>query len=96
MKAPRCVRIFTFLALTAGVSWAQRDLATLTGTVTDQSSAIVPGAKVAITEVATGLAYTVVTDTAGIYVRPALKPGTYTVEVEAQGFQTPPTCPRDF
>jgi hypothetical protein len=87
MKTTRFVRIFTFLALTAGFAWAQRDLATLTGTVTDQSSAIIPGAKVTITEVATGLAYTVTTDTAGIYVRPALKPGTYTVAVEAQGFK---------
>jgi hypothetical protein len=68
-------------------AWAQRDLSTVTGTVNDASGAVVAGAQVTITEVATGLSYMTATDTAGVFVRPALKPGTYTVEVEAQGFK---------
>jgi hypothetical protein len=67
--------------------WAQRDLGTIVGTITDQSGGAVPNAKVTITEVATGLKYEVVTGAAGEYIRPALKPGTYTVEVEAAGFR---------
>lgn len=74
------------LSLTAA-TWAQRDLATIVGTVTDQQGAAVPAAKVTITEDATGLRYQVESGTGGEYVRPALKPGTYSVEVESKGFK---------
>ncbi|HEV2102695.1 MAG TPA: carboxypeptidase-like regulatory domain-containing protein [Candidatus Acidoferrum sp.] len=63
-------------------------MATLTGTVTDPSGAVIGAAKVTITELSTGLAYSVTTDATGVYVRPALKPSTYTVQVEAPGFKT--------
>src|ERR671918_504894 len=73
-----------FFTVTAS---AQRDLGTLTGTVTDSTGAVVAGAKLQITEQATGVKYSVETDNSGTYVRPLLKPGTYTVEVEATGFR---------
>ena len=66
---------------------AQRDLGTITGTVTDPTGAVVPGASITITEDATGQSYKVQTSAAGDYVRPALKPGTYTVAAEAPGFR---------
>ena len=66
---------------------AQRDLGTITGTITDAQGAAVPGAKVSIVEDATGLSYTTQTNVGGEYVRPLLKPSTYTVTVEAQGFR---------
>jgi hypothetical protein len=68
-------------------SFAQRDLGTIAGTVTDPTGAAVPNAKVTITEIATNLSYTTVTGASGDYVRPALKPGTYKVVGEAQGFR---------
>jgi hypothetical protein len=66
---------------------AQRDLATLVGTVTDPTGAGVPNAKVVISEEATGLTYELVTSSGGEFARPALKPGIYTVSVEAPGFK---------
>ncbi len=66
---------------------AQRDLGTLTGTVTDSTGAVVAGAKIFITEQATGVKDAAETDGTGTYVRPLLKPGTYTIEVEATGFR---------
>jgi hypothetical protein len=66
---------------------AQRDLGTITGTITDAQGGAVPGAKVTLTEDATGLKYTVETGSGGEFGRPALKPGIYTVEVEAKGFK---------
>ncbi len=66
---------------------AQRDLGTIVGTVTDPSGGVIPGATVTITEDATGLSYQVQTDANGGYIRPALRPGTYTVQVEAPGFK---------
>jgi len=68
--------------------FAQRDLSTLVGTVTDSSGGVVPNAKVTITEVATGQVYSLVTGAGGEFVRPALKPSTYSVTVSAPGFRT--------
>ncbi len=67
--------------------FAQRDLGTITGTVTDAQGAAVPNAKVTITEDATNLAYNVTSNDSGEYIRPALKPGIYTVAAEAPGFR---------
>jgi Carboxypeptidase regulatory-like domain len=66
---------------------AQRDLGTITGTITDPQGAGVPNARVVIIENATGLSYSVQTTDIGEFVRPLLKPGTYTVTVEAPGFK---------
>ena len=75
------------LLLFTNHAFAQRDLGTITGTVTDASGAAIPNAKITILEVSTGLSYNTVTGDSGSYNRPALKPGTYTVIVEAAGFQ---------
>ena len=75
--------LFTF----ASSLFAQRDLATLVGTVTDPQGAAVPGAKVSLVEDATGLQYEATVGAAGEYTRVALKPGTYRIEVSAPGFK---------
>jgi hypothetical protein len=77
-----------FLALCViQAAFGQRDFATLVGTVTDASGSALPNAKVVIIEDATGLRYEVTTNGSGEYIRPALKPGIYSVEVEATGFK---------
>ena len=81
------LRSVLLLLLIAVCVFAQRDLGTITGTITDPQGAGVPGARVVIVEDATRLSYTVVTNEVGEFVRPLLKPGTYTVTVEAQGFR---------
>ena len=58
------------------------------GTVTDPSGAIVAGATVTATNVATGVATVHTTTDAGFYVLPLLTPGEYSVTVKAAGFQT--------
>ncbi len=86
-------RSFTGLkvALLALVSvfamFAQRDLATVTGTVTDSSGGIVANAKVTIIETSTGQVYELTTNSSGEFTRPALKPSTYTITVTAAGFK---------
>jgi Carboxypeptidase regulatory-like domain/TonB dependent receptor-like, beta-barrel len=62
--------------------------AQIRGVVSDASGAVVPGATVTVTEVATGLVHTVRTDTVGYYIVPALRPSDYTIRVTAPGFQT--------
>jgi hypothetical protein len=84
----RVVLSLTFSLLLASVcAFAQRDLGTITGTITDPQGAGVPRAKVTIVEDATGLSYTVQTTDTGEFVRPLLKPGTYSITVEAAGFR---------
>jgi hypothetical protein len=66
----------------------QTPTATLQGTVTDPDGAVVPDAKVTITNTATGESRSLNTDGAGRYVQPFLLPGNYRVTVEKAGFQT--------
>ncbi|MDR3718003.1 MAG: TonB-dependent receptor [Bryobacteraceae bacterium] len=66
---------------------AQRDLGTITGTITDPQDAAVPNAKITITDEATRLKYSAQSDSSGSFVRPLLQPGTYSILVEAAGFQ---------
>ncbi len=78
--------VLSFLLL-SGVAFAQRDLGTITGTVVDAQGAAIPNAKVTISNDATGVATNTVTNQAGVFTQPAVNPGTYSVRVEAPGFQ---------
>ncbi len=55
--------------------------------MTDSTGAVVPGASITITNQETGLKRSAKTDDAGRFNFPQLKPGAYSVKVEAQGFQ---------
>src|SRR5262245_34325364 len=68
------------------ISALAQSTATLQGTVTDQSGAILSNARVIVRNQATGLERTVQTDSSGNYQVAALPVGTYRVEVQAQGF----------
>lgn len=59
----------------------------VTGTVTDQSGAVVPSAQVTVTNDATGLKRQTTTDAAGTYRVLDLPQGNYTIEVTAGGFK---------
>ena len=58
----------------------------IVGQVRDTTNAVVPGATVTITNHETGLKRSARTDDAGRFNFPQLKPGTYSVRAEAQGF----------
>jgi hypothetical protein len=59
----------------------------IVGQVTDATGAVVPGATVTITNRDTGMKRSVRSDEAGRFSFPQLKPGSYSVKVEAQGFE---------
>jgi hypothetical protein len=71
----------------ASAMFAQRDLGTLVGTVTDPTGGVVANAKVTVTEAGTGQVYELTTNSSGEFVRPALKPSTYAISVSAPGFK---------
>ena len=85
MKLHRSIVFVLFLAFCAVGAWAQ-STATLSGTVTDPTGAVVAGAQVKIHSLATGLDRDVVTDSAGLYSAPSLIPGDYSVVATATGF----------
>src|SRR6185437_799454 len=60
----------------------------ITGTVTDASGAVIPGANVVVKRADTGTASDVVTNAEGQFTVPALLAGTYTVTVSLSGFKT--------
>ena len=61
--------------------------ATLKGTVSDSSGAVIPGATVTVTSVDKGIARTARTSSDGTYQVQLLQPGAYEVQVEAAGFE---------
>ncbi len=76
-------------SLMAGVvAHAQVTGATLSGTITDPSGAVVSGASVSIKNNATGESRSVTTDSAGLFNAPNLTPGVYEVRISAAGFAT--------
>jgi len=86
-KVSGCLWLLFTILLFSSLALAQRDLGTITGTVTDQSGAAVANATVTITDVATGESSTLASSKNGDFTRPALQPGTYTVMAEAPGFR---------
>jgi hypothetical protein len=85
-----CVRLLSVgvIVLLGSVSLsAQSNTGRIFGTVTDQSGGAVANAPVTVTNVQTGVARTLTTDTAGEYSAPNLLPGTYLVRVAVTGFQ---------
>src|SRR6185436_18346990 len=60
----------------------------ITGEVKDQSGAVAAGAAITVTNTATNVSRSTVTNTAGVYSFPNLVPGTYQVKVVVPGFDT--------
>ena len=65
---------------------AQVTTAAITGAVKDPAGSVLPHIKVTATEQATGVVTTALSNEAGEYNLPLLKPGTYTITVQAKGF----------
>src|SRR5215467_4984060 len=79
---------FLLLLGVANVATAQSPTATLTGTVTDQNDAVIPGVNIAVISIAQGFQRSAVTDGDGAFVVPLLPAGNYTVKAEREGFTT--------
>ncbi len=87
MSRLRLICLFAFLVAAAVLGWSQAVNATLLGTVTDGTGAVVPSAKVTITETQTGVVHSSQTNESGNWIAPNLQPGIYAVAVEANGFK---------
>src|SRR5918996_1198037 len=87
MKSWFVAMLSACVLLAAGPSaTAQEARATLQGKVSDASGAVVPGATVEVTNVATGVTTPTTSNEEGNYRVPFLNPGTYRVTATLEGF----------
>ena len=87
MRRNRCASLLAFFVLAATALLAQVVItSTIVGNVTDPAGAVIPGAKVTLTNVDTGVQWKSNTNSNGDYRFPNLIAGHYTVEVVKEGF----------
>ncbi|MFN7995646.1 MAG: carboxypeptidase regulatory-like domain-containing protein [Bryobacteraceae bacterium] len=84
--AIRLSALFVALGFTATLCLAQMDRATLNGTVTDSSGAVVPGTKISAVQKETKATFKTVTNASGVFNFIGLPIGSYEVSAEKEGF----------
>ena len=87
MRRTPSLLLLVLAGLASHTTNAQIDTATLAGTVTDASGALVAGAAIEIRSTSTNLAVKVPSNELGQYVSPPLRPGIYSVTVQKTGFR---------
>ena len=75
------VSLFLFAALLPA-----QPKASISGTVTDSSGAIVPAVEITLTETRTGIIQRTTSNNAGVYTFPSLPTGAYTLAATRSGF----------
>jgi hypothetical protein len=83
-QAVQCLTLFVVVCLSA---LGQTFQGSFTGTVTDPTQAVIPGAVVTVTEKDKGFSRAVTTSKDGSFQVPLLPPGRYTITAEKEGFQ---------
>ena len=83
----RIAALFLALAVFVTPAMPQASTATVSGTVRDQTGAVIPGASVILTNTATGISAKASANVAGFYFFPGIVPGPYDLVVEAPGMQ---------
>src|SRR5262245_58543060 len=81
-------RLYFCLFIAAAFLQAQTFTASLQGTITDATGAVVPNAGLTLVNEATNVKQSKVSDSRGAYLFTQLPPGTYKLTVEMAGFQT--------
>lgn len=87
VSARVCSRLVLSGALLSSCAWPQSELATVFGTVTDQSGAVIPTARITIVNQITGFKRNTVTAMNGEYHLTGLPAGNYVVHAESPGFR---------
>lgn len=81
------LEVSVILVFGCAMVWAQAT-AQISGTIADQTGAVLPGVEVTATQTATGIARSVLSSEAGSYTLPNLPIGPYRLEAALPGFQT--------
>src|SRR6516165_238735 len=83
----RGLGLILILLVCSAVAFGQTETGSVNGVVKDSTGAVVVNAKVTLTSLATDAARSTTTNSSGLYSLASLKPATYKLTVEAQGFQ---------
>lgn len=84
----RGVAILALLLLCASLACAQEARGAIVGRVSDSTGAVIPGASVKVTRLATGITVSTQTNDQGAYQALYLIPGLYRVAIEVPGFKS--------
>jgi hypothetical protein len=92
-RSCRSVNLRHFALLLSLCFWstfvfAQVTTSTLTGTVADESGAVIPGASVTVKNLATKFSRTIPSNGSGVFVFPGLNSGDYSVSISYKGFKS--------
>lgn len=79
--------IVALVFILGSIAWAQKDAGSIVGTVRDSSGAVVPDAKVIVTDTEHGTSFQTTTNSNGEYIANPLRVGRYNVTVEHEGFR---------
>lgn len=85
MKSKGLLAVAFLLAVC--LAFGQQNTGTITGTVSDQQGAVIPGASVEVRNVSTNALFTAATNEGGLYTAPGLAVGEYEVSAESAGFK---------
>ncbi len=80
-------RAVCLLVISSSAALCQTNTGSITGTVFDPAQAVIAGAKLTATHIATNRSQAAATSSAGAYTLPALVPGAYRISVEMEGFK---------
>jgi hypothetical protein len=84
----RALVIAAFVTALVMPAFGQTPSGEISGTVLDSSGSVLPGVRVTLTNVATNAIRLTQSNESGVYVFPAVPPGTYALKVELEGFST--------
>lgn len=87
-KLLRVLAVWMAISSVGGLSFAQENRGTIVGIVTDSSGAIIPGAAIRITNVATNVTVTTVSNEEGNFEVRFLNAGIYRLNAESAGFKS--------
>ena len=88
LSGPRGPILGACFLLFASSAFPQGERATISGTVSDTTQAVVPGVKISLKNTATNITAQTESNSSGIYAFPSLSPGTYELTFERDGFRT--------
>ncbi len=86
-KLFRAIRLGAVALCMVALASAQQGTGTITGLVTDQQGAVIPGAQVEVRNTGTNAVFTTSSNESGLYVAPGMAVGEYEIGVESEGFR---------
>ncbi len=87
-RAQRLLAAVVLVLVSSSLGYAQGGGQSLSGTVVDSGGGVIPGAAVAVKNIATGETFDVTSNESGVFSIPAISVGSYVVTVTLQGFKT--------